>query len=142
VADVVEAMASHRRFRPGLGIEKALSEIEQGSGHFLDPEFVQASQRLFQAGFSFSYRSTNVGFCEHEDVVNVRLLLAESDGWTVLPLCCRWPHAPKFEGQLTVAATARRSNITCMTSSSTQRLAKCLLISLPAHAYPPVIAAH
>lgn len=32
VADVVEAMSSHRPYRPSLGIEKALEEISSGSG--------------------------------------------------------------------------------------------------------------
>ncbi|MFI5024699.1 MAG: PAS domain S-box protein, partial [Alphaproteobacteria bacterium] len=32
VADVIEAMASHRPYRPGLGIDKALAEIERGRG--------------------------------------------------------------------------------------------------------------
>ena len=33
VADVVEAMCSHRPYRPALGIEKALTEIRKESGH-------------------------------------------------------------------------------------------------------------
>ena len=32
VADVVEAMASHRPYRPALGIDKALEEISQKTG--------------------------------------------------------------------------------------------------------------
>ena len=32
VADVVEAMVSHRPYRPGLGIEKALEELSQNRG--------------------------------------------------------------------------------------------------------------
>ena len=35
VADVVEAMASHRPYRPSLGIEAALEEIEKNKGHSL-----------------------------------------------------------------------------------------------------------
>src|SRR5690606_2659156 len=36
VADVVEAMASHRPYRPGLGLETALEEIEKNKGIFYD----------------------------------------------------------------------------------------------------------
>ena len=43
VADVVEAMASHRPYRPGLGIEKALAEIERGRESAYDPAVADAS---------------------------------------------------------------------------------------------------
>jgi HD-GYP domain-containing protein (c-di-GMP phosphodiesterase class II) len=46
VADVVEAMASHRPYRPARGIEKAIEEIEAGSGTRLDPAVVDACLRL------------------------------------------------------------------------------------------------
>ena len=46
VADVVEAMASHRPYRPALGIEKALDEISENKGVFYDPEVVSALFRL------------------------------------------------------------------------------------------------
>jgi HD-GYP domain-containing protein (c-di-GMP phosphodiesterase class II) len=48
VADVVEAMASHRPYRPGLGIDKALAEIERGSGTVYDPLVADACLRLFR----------------------------------------------------------------------------------------------
>ncbi len=48
VADVVEAMASHRPYRPALGIEKALSTIEEEQGKTLDPDVVRACLRLFR----------------------------------------------------------------------------------------------
>jgi HD-GYP domain-containing protein (c-di-GMP phosphodiesterase class II) len=48
VADVVEAMASHRPYRPGLGIDSALAEIERGSGTIYDPEVAAACLRLFR----------------------------------------------------------------------------------------------
>ncbi len=48
VADVVEAMSSHRPYRPGLGIEKALAEIGRGRGTIYDPDIVDACLRLFQ----------------------------------------------------------------------------------------------
>ncbi len=47
VADVVEAMASHRPYRPGLGIEKALEEIELGRGTLYDPDVVDACLKVF-----------------------------------------------------------------------------------------------
>lgn len=48
VADVVEAMSSHRPYRPGLGIEKALAEIERGRGIAYDPAAVDCCLRLFR----------------------------------------------------------------------------------------------
>lgn len=54
VADVVEAMASHRPYRPGLGIEEALKEVTQNKGILYDPEVVDACVRLFtEKGFTF-----------------------------------------------------------------------------------------
>jgi PAS domain S-box-containing protein/putative nucleotidyltransferase with HDIG domain len=48
VADVVEAMSAHRPYRPGLGLEQALAEIERGSGASYDPQVVDACLRLFR----------------------------------------------------------------------------------------------
>jgi PAS domain S-box-containing protein len=48
VADVVEAMASHRPYRAGLGIDAALNEIEQNSGIFYDNAVADACLRLFR----------------------------------------------------------------------------------------------
>jgi PAS domain S-box-containing protein/putative nucleotidyltransferase with HDIG domain len=48
VADVVEAMASHRPYRPGHGIDKALEEIERGSGSAYDTTVAEACLRLFR----------------------------------------------------------------------------------------------
>jgi len=48
VADVVEAMNSHRPYRPALGVDLALAEIEQGAGRLYDNEAVQACLRLFR----------------------------------------------------------------------------------------------
>ena len=48
VADVVEAMSSHRPYRPGLGIEKALAEIERGRGSAYDTEVADACLKLFR----------------------------------------------------------------------------------------------
>jgi len=53
VADVVEAMSSHRPYRPALGIEEALEEIESKKGKLYDPEVVDACLRLFkEKGFA------------------------------------------------------------------------------------------
>lgn len=48
VADVVEAMASHRPYRPALGIAAALEEIEKGQGVKYDAEVVHACLALFR----------------------------------------------------------------------------------------------
>ena len=48
VADVVEAMASHRPYRPGLGIDAALNEIEKNRGLYYDDDVAAACLRLFR----------------------------------------------------------------------------------------------
>jgi len=48
VADVVEAMASHRPYRPGLGIDVALEEIDKNRGIFYDNAVADACLRLFR----------------------------------------------------------------------------------------------
>lgn len=54
VADVVEAISSHRPYRPALGIDKALEEISKNRGILYDPKVVDACLRLFnQKGFKF-----------------------------------------------------------------------------------------
>jgi putative nucleotidyltransferase with HDIG domain len=47
VADVVEAMASHRPYRPALGIEAALHEIIMNKGILYDPDATDICARLF-----------------------------------------------------------------------------------------------
>lgn len=55
VADVVEAIALYRPYRPGLGIDAALDEIEKHRGTRYDPAVVEACLRLFRKeGFRFS----------------------------------------------------------------------------------------
>ncbi len=54
VADVVEAMASHRPYRPALGIDKALEEIQTHRGTLYDPDAVDACLELFAEGFAFA----------------------------------------------------------------------------------------
>lgn len=54
VADVVDAMSSHRPYRPALGIDKALEEISQNKGILYAPEVVDACIKLFkEKGFKF-----------------------------------------------------------------------------------------
>lgn len=48
VADVVEAMASHRPYRPTLGRDMALEEISQNKGVLYDPDVVDACMKLLQ----------------------------------------------------------------------------------------------
>jgi len=47
VADVVEAMATHRPYRPSLGLDKALEEINRNRGTLYDSDAVNACLRLF-----------------------------------------------------------------------------------------------
>jgi PAS domain S-box-containing protein/putative nucleotidyltransferase with HDIG domain len=48
VADVVEAMASDRPYRPAHGIEEALAEIEEQAGTLYDQQAVETCLRLFK----------------------------------------------------------------------------------------------
>lgn len=48
VADVVEAMMSHRPYRPALGLGPALAEIEKGRGRVYDAAAVDACLKLFR----------------------------------------------------------------------------------------------
>jgi PAS domain S-box-containing protein len=48
VADVVESMSSHRPYRPALGIDSALEEIEKNRGTLYDTGAVDACLRLFR----------------------------------------------------------------------------------------------
>lgn len=55
VADVVEAISSHRPYRPSLGIDCALQEIADNAGDLYDSKVVNACLNLFQhKDFSFS----------------------------------------------------------------------------------------
>ena len=48
VADVLDAMSSHRPYRPSLGLEAAINEIETHRGTLFDPEVVDAMLRLIR----------------------------------------------------------------------------------------------
>jgi PAS domain S-box-containing protein len=55
VADVTEAITAHRPYRPALGLETALAEIEAGKGRLYDAAAVEACIALFRnKGFAFS----------------------------------------------------------------------------------------
>ncbi|MFH1602803.1 MAG: HD domain-containing phosphohydrolase [Pseudomonadota bacterium] len=54
IADVVEAMCSHRPHRAALGVDAALEEIGKGRGTLYDAEAADACTRLFrEKGFAF-----------------------------------------------------------------------------------------
>jgi len=54
VADVVEAMSSHRPYRPGHGIDVTLDEIESKKGLLFDENVAKACLTLFrEKGFTF-----------------------------------------------------------------------------------------
>lgn len=48
VADVVEAMASHRPYRPALGLNTALEQVDNNKGILYDPKVVEACLRVFK----------------------------------------------------------------------------------------------
>jgi PAS domain S-box-containing protein/putative nucleotidyltransferase with HDIG domain len=52
IADVVEAMSSHRPYRPEKGIKAALQEISKGRGSLYDPKAVDVCIALFEKGFT------------------------------------------------------------------------------------------
>ncbi len=55
VADVVEAMSSHRPYRPARGVDKALGEILKNRGVIYDPDIVNTCIKLFaEKKFEFS----------------------------------------------------------------------------------------
>jgi len=50
VADVVEAMTAHRPYRPGYGVEAALTQLVRDQDSLLDRHVVDACTRVFDAG--------------------------------------------------------------------------------------------
>jgi len=51
VADIVEAISSHRPYRPSLGIEKALAQIKKDRGALLNPGVVDVCLKIFKEGY-------------------------------------------------------------------------------------------
>ena len=66
VADVVEAMASHRPYRPALGMDAALEEIAKNKGILYDPRWWMP-----------------VCACSRRRVINCHYNNAKSEGWTL-----------------------------------------------------------
>ena len=58
VADVVEAMASHRPYRPAIGLHKALEEISRNKGILYDVEVAEACLIVFESGY-FTFDGIN-----------------------------------------------------------------------------------
>ncbi len=54
VADVVESMASHRPYRPALGIDAAREELVNGRGTLYDAQVVDACLHVLDSGFTLS----------------------------------------------------------------------------------------
>ena len=48
MADVVEAIVSHRPYRPAIGIDEALKEIQSGRDTKYDPTIVDSCIDLFE----------------------------------------------------------------------------------------------
>ncbi len=49
VADVIEAMVSHRPYRPSLGLELAIEEIVSNKGKLYDPDVVEATMGIYKS---------------------------------------------------------------------------------------------
>jgi putative two-component system response regulator len=62
VSDVVESMSSHRPYRPALGIDAAMEEIEKKRGTLYDPVVAEACLRLFRNN---GFRFAPSGIAEH-----------------------------------------------------------------------------
>jgi response regulator RpfG family c-di-GMP phosphodiesterase len=56
VADVFETMASHRPYRPSLGLDHAIAELTQNSGILYDPAVVNSCLRVIKQERFASYR--------------------------------------------------------------------------------------
>jgi len=66
VADVVEAMAFHRPYRPALGIDAAMEEIEKNKGVLYDRDVAETCLRLFRDK-GFQIESWGHGILERSD---------------------------------------------------------------------------
>ncbi|MCX7796185.1 MAG: HD domain-containing protein [bacterium] len=53
VADVVEAMLSHRPYRPRYNLEEVINELKKGKGILYEPEVVNICVEILKEGFSF-----------------------------------------------------------------------------------------
>lgn len=64
VADVVDAITSHRPYRPGKGVEEALAEIEAGRGTRYDPLVADACIQIIRHE-GFKWMSSTLGKPAH-----------------------------------------------------------------------------
>lgn len=62
VADVVEAMMSHRPYRPALGLEKALDEVRINAGTLYAPGVVAACLALFEEDYTIDDSEHEIDF--------------------------------------------------------------------------------
>lgn len=53
VADVADAMSSHRPYRPAYKLEDVIGELEKGKGILYDSDVVNICRRILEEGFSF-----------------------------------------------------------------------------------------
>ncbi len=53
LADVVEAMVSHRPYRPAYSVSEVMAHIQSNAGVLFDPAAAEACLRLFEEGFAF-----------------------------------------------------------------------------------------
>ncbi len=68
VADTVDAMISHRPYRPGLGVDAALAEIVRNKQILYDPAVVDACVQLFRLeGFGFAQQDARGEFPAYRD---------------------------------------------------------------------------
>ena len=58
VAEVMEAMCSHRPFRPAYPVEVALNTIRSGAGTLFEEKAVEACLKVFGNGFEFVRQGT------------------------------------------------------------------------------------
>jgi PAS domain S-box-containing protein/putative nucleotidyltransferase with HDIG domain len=80
IADVVEAMVSHRPYRPGLGIDQALEEIARNRGVLYDPQVVDVCLRLFSEN-KFSFDGVSSWEIPLWQTTSKGRLNAEPDSW-------------------------------------------------------------
>lgn len=62
VADVVEAMSSHRPYRHSLGTEAEIEEINRKSGLLYDSDVLSACAEVFGEGFQFTPEAASTNF--------------------------------------------------------------------------------
>ena len=73
VADVVEAMSSHRPYRPALGLDRALEEISRGSGVLYDTGVVKACLHLLAENASEFERIMAAADVRHENALEAAM---------------------------------------------------------------------